>query len=113
MIDTLTLVREQSRENRMALALSQSFLRPLNLCRKLLPPKTHRGVPVGILIEFPRNQLMYLNLRRTQDFASAVCTEQEGALVCELHSSRISSAPTRYLRTIQAAHTAPYGARLG
>src|SRR3981081_1640194 len=62
MMETLTLFREQGRATRMALALSQSLLRPLNLLRKLLSPKVHRRVAVRILIELPRDQLMHVNL---------------------------------------------------
>jgi hypothetical protein len=62
MIDALTFLREQSRATRIALAFSQSLLRPLDLLRELPSPKAHRGVAVGILIEFPRNQLMHVNV---------------------------------------------------
>src|SRR5258708_7640191 len=61
MIDTLSLFREQSRATRIALAISQSFLRALNLILKLFSPKVDRGVAVGILVELPRDQLMHVN----------------------------------------------------
>src|SRR5882757_9821734 len=60
MIDALALFHQQCWVARMALALRQFLLCSLNLPRKLLAPKTRRGLAVGILIEFPRDQLKHV-----------------------------------------------------
>jgi hypothetical protein len=62
-IDTPSLFCEQNRATRMAFALSQSLLRPLNPLRQLPALKAHRGVAIRILIEFPRDQFMHVNPR--------------------------------------------------
>src|SRR5216684_2474663 len=76
MVDALILFCEQSRTPRMALALSQSLLCPFNLPRKLLPPKAHRGVAIGILIELPR-VIFGASMQRLQHCSEHACMSHD------------------------------------